>query len=98
MRKVYMHRTHSIHYMSKKQSKEPVVRTTLRVPESLMDRFMASYTHLEAHSINDAMCQLITAHVETHERTHETAQHFLQSPGLTMQEMNDMKVGDYVCV
>jgi len=67
-----MHRTHSIHYMTKKQSKEPVVRTTLRVPESLMNRFTASFTHLEAHSINDAMCQLITAHVETHEQINNT--------------------------
>jgi len=83
-----MHLTHSIHYMTKKQYKEPVVRTTLRVPESLMKRFTASFSHFEAHSVNDAMCQLITSHVETYERTHESAQHFPRSPCLTTQEVD----------
>ena len=56
-----------------KQSNEPTVRTTLRIPESLMNRFMASFSHRDARSINAAMCQLIAAHVKFYEQTHQNA-------------------------
>ena len=50
------------------KSKEPTVRTTLRIPEDLMNEFESITTYTDAPSMNTAICNAIRDKIADHRR------------------------------
>lgn len=53
---------------------EPIVRMTLRIPEHLINALEGITTHEDARSMNEAICNIIDAHIQRHKSaapTHE---------------------------
>ena len=56
------------------KSKEPTVRTTLRIPEDLMNEFESITTYTDAPSMNTAICNAIRDKIAYHRRKEAEAQ------------------------
>lgn len=55
-------------YVMAQKTSEPTVRMTLRIPESLINRFESVTTHRDARSMNEAICKAIEEKTVRQER------------------------------